>query len=109
MVGTYLDKHQVQPLPGLGTYDCAGLFGPTCGQPTPRWRHQLRTTWQMPWSNATLSLNWRYFGSAKLSSNTDNEFLQGTPYVINSKIRSEERRVGKECVSTCRSWWSPYN
>src|SRR3546814_2474085 len=21
--------------------------------------------------------------------------------------RSEERRVGKECVSTCRSWWSP--
>src|SRR3546814_2809568 len=40
----------------------------------------------MPWSKATLSLNWRYFGSAKLSSNTDNEFLQGTPYVINSKI-----------------------
>src|SRR3546814_18182246 len=23
--------------------------------------------------------------------------------------RSEERRVGKECVSTCRSWWSPYH
>src|SRR3546814_13463533 len=22
--------------------------------------------------------------------------------------RSEERRVGKECVSTFRSWWSPY-
>src|SRR3546814_16277918 len=21
--------------------------------------------------------------------------------------RSEERRVGTECVSTCRSWWSP--
>src|SRR3546814_4213561 len=25
------------------------------------------------------------------------------------KIRSEERRVGKECVSTCRSRWSPYH
>src|SRR3546814_19296981 len=24
------------------------------------------------------------------------------------KMRSEERRVGKECVSTCRSRWSPY-
>src|SRR3546814_16672425 len=24
-------------------------------------------------------------------------------------IRSEERRVGKECVSTCRSRWSPYH
>src|SRR3546814_17440298 len=23
-------------------------------------------------------------------------------------VRSEERRVGKECVSTCRSLWSPY-
>src|SRR3546814_7066359 len=23
-------------------------------------------------------------------------------------VRSEERRVGKECVSTCRSRWSPY-
>src|SRR3546814_14805413 len=28
---------------------------------------------------------------------------------VNTNIaRSEERRVGKECVSTCRSRWSPY-
>src|SRR3546814_18811223 len=26
-----------------------------------------------------------------------------------ARIRSEERRVGKECVSTCRSRWSPYH
>src|SRR3546814_19523894 len=26
---------------------------------------------------------------------------------ILAEIRSEERRVGKECVSTCRSRWSP--
>src|SRR3546814_20916413 len=25
-----------------------------------------------------------------------------------SNVRSEERRVGNECVSTCRSRWSPY-
>ena len=25
------------------------------------------------------------------------------------KVRSEERRVGKECVSSCRSRWSPYH
>src|SRR3546814_11682302 len=25
------------------------------------------------------------------------------------RARSEERRVGKECVSTCRSRWSPYH
>src|SRR3546814_13345765 len=27
----------------------------------------------------------------------------------NAEGRSEERRVGKECVSTCRSRWSPYH
>src|SRR3546814_1784784 len=26
-----------------------------------------------------------------------------------AEYRSEERRVGKECVSTCRSRWSPYH
>src|SRR3546814_6075994 len=25
------------------------------------------------------------------------------------RARSEERRVGTECVSTCRSWWSLYH
>src|SRR3546814_11928014 len=28
---------------------------------------------------------------------------------LTSYWRSEERRVGKECVSTCRSRWSPYH
>src|SRR3546814_18305487 len=28
--------------------------------------------------------------------------------VLGKVNRSEERRVGKECVSTCRSRWSPY-
>src|SRR3546814_1248401 len=28
---------------------------------------------------------------------------------VQTKNRSEERRVGKECVSTCRSRWSPYH
>src|SRR3546814_4501988 len=35
----------------------------------------------------------------------------GLPCTIfmGAKDRSEERRVGKECVSTCRSRWSPYH
>src|SRR3546814_11125954 len=28
---------------------------------------------------------------------------------VKRELRSEERRVGKECVSTCRSRWSPYH
>src|SRR3546814_16869261 len=33
----------------------------------------------------------------------------GTDYLTRGDVRSEERRVGKECVSTCRSRWSPYH
>src|SRR3546814_10956505 len=33
--------------------------------------------------------------------------LWRTPF--SGSQRSEERRVGKECVSTCRSRWSPYH
>src|SRR3546814_18285153 len=41
--------------------------------------------------------------------------LAGAPVSIFNLVamrlrqRSEERRVGKECVSTCRSRWSPYH
>src|SRR3546814_7740508 len=31
------------------------------------------------------------------------------PLYLVIPFRSEERRVGKECVSTCRSRWSPYH
>src|SRR3546814_4350794 len=35
--------------------------------------------------------------------------LKAAGYGTDNRIRSEERRVGKECVSTCRSRWSPYH
>src|SRR3546814_3596702 len=34
---------------------------------------------------------------------------RSTHLSVTSVKRSEERRVGKECVSTCRSRWSPYH
>src|SRR3546814_18862130 len=38
-------------------------------------------------------------------------FVSATPanYEKENADRSEERRVGKECISTCRSRWSPYH
>src|SRR3546814_15091190 len=33
----------------------------------------------------------------------------GYAFSDTKRTRSEERRVGKECVSTCRSRWSPYH
>src|SRR3546814_15126320 len=34
--------------------------------------------------------------------------VEGGAAAASAAVRSEERRVGKECVSTCRSRWSPY-
>src|SRR3546814_3584331 len=36
-------------------------------------------------------------------------FLEQRAFHGTMSMRSEERRVGKECVSTCRSRWSPYH
>src|SRR3546814_13280558 len=35
--------------------------------------------------------------------------LYASPRTFGATLRSEERRVGKECVSTCRSRWSAYH
>src|SRR3546814_3924395 len=35
--------------------------------------------------------------------------LRALSTLVARNARSEERRVGKECVSTCRSRWSPYH
>src|SRR3546814_16469824 len=39
-------------------------------------------------------------------ANADDGVLTGQKYQAVRTARSEERRVGKEGVSTCRSWWS---
>src|SRR3546814_16397678 len=36
-------------------------------------------------------------------------YVVSTATTYNESRRSEERRVGKECVSKCRSRWSPYH
>ena len=47
--GTYTRSFVKQPVPGGGTYDCAGLYGATCGF-QPAYRHRLRVTYNMPWN-----------------------------------------------------------
>ncbi|MGK6354332.1 TonB-dependent receptor domain-containing protein [Sphingomonas sp. DT-207] len=86
MVGTWLNELVTEPLPGLGSYDCKGLFGPTCGQPSPEWRHQARLTWRDPGDFAAVSLNWRYIGPTSLTNNTDDPFLTGPAYTLNASI-----------------------
>jgi len=62
LVGTYLLDFTVEELPGLGTYDCDGIYAGSCGSPRPVWRHKLRTTWETP-IGIDASVSWRYFSS----------------------------------------------
>src|SRR3546814_16323312 len=41
--------------------------------------------------------------------NNSYSFARKLREMVLALARSEERRVGKECVSTCRSRWSPYH
>jgi len=72
--GTILDKFEAEDVPGLGTYDCAGYYGASCGTPLPKWRHSMRTTWRSPW-NVDLSLNWRYIDEVKFEGTSSNTLL----------------------------------
>src|SRR3546814_2440829 len=64
------------------------------------------------WSSDVCSsdLEMRWLGSTKIGCASTRSFpsRMAAPKTT-GKARSEERRVGKECVSTCRSRWSPYH
>jgi len=84
-VGTWLQEFKTTPVPGLGEYDCAGLYGSTCGTPLPEWRHRLRGTWMTPW-NADLSLTWRHFDKVKIEQSDSNPFLTGAFTAVDAEL-----------------------
>jgi outer membrane receptor protein involved in Fe transport len=89
LVGTWLNSLTTTPITGGGSYDCAGLYGDTCGNPTPRWRHKFRVTWQSPW-DFSLSTQWRYFGEVGLDSNTSQTLLaNGSFDYVDAKIPAQ--------------------
>src|SRR3546814_17141508 len=47
--------------------------------------------------------------SKSAAKHTGSAGLSEASVATRLQARSEERRVGKECVSTCRSRWSPYH
>src|SRR3546814_15826612 len=46
---------------------------------------------------------------ARERARQERERAQTSRLFLGGGSRSDERRVGKECVSTCRSRWSPYH
>ncbi len=84
LVGTWVDTYKFS----IGTIaaDCAGYFGPICGNPIPEWRHKLRGTWNMPWYNTSLALTWRYYGEVKVDASNPNPALAGNYFPVDAKI-----------------------
>jgi len=85
--GTYVDSYEVEPVPGLGSYDCAGYYGTTCGDPLPAWKHRLRTTWRSPW-DFDISLNWRHIAPMDDDASSSNPMLSGTTYASDEHVNA---------------------
>src|SRR3546814_4177899 len=59
--------------------------------------------WRYSQHQLCVPARWRHVHAGQAASDS-----RGAALVEHQgRIRSEERRVGKECVSTCRSRWSP--
>jgi iron complex outermembrane recepter protein len=91
--GSVAVDNTIQVVPGLNPFDCTGYYGPTCTgegptSPIPKWRHKLRTTWEMR-KDFEVSLNWRHIGhldSEQLSPNP--HLATGTAYAVDSRVPS---------------------
>jgi iron complex outermembrane recepter protein len=87
--GAYLDTYETTTAPGVAAYDCAGLFGAVCQTVNPKWRHVVRTSWELP-GKLSVSANWRYLGKVSLDQNESNPTLNlatfGVLNTFNAKI-----------------------
>src|SRR3546814_18943965 len=80
----------------------AGIRSPGLGLRVPLLDRQGRQREQVDKTGGR-ELMWRGLGSPNTLRHTLHTYLQTVG------VRSEERSVGKECVSPSRSRWSPYN
>jgi len=76
--GTWLQHSITTPYVGASNYDCAGLFGASCNTNSvnPRWRHNMRLTWETPWSKLLISAHWRFIDGVDFDNNSSNPLLR---------------------------------
>ena len=72
-----IDSWDQQELKGAAVEDCAGVWGGSCGYPTPDFRNNLRVTWLMPW-NVTASILWRHI--SEVEDTNENLDLESMDY-----------------------------
>ncbi len=76
--GTYVGSFITEPYAGSGSYNCAGYFGGTCGNPLPKWRHVLSATWETPIPSLDVGVRWRHFGNTEIDAANPSPLLSGT-------------------------------
>ncbi len=81
----YMLETTAVPLPGQNEYDCAGLYGNTCGPSIPDWRHTLRMSWMLP-ADFQVSLQWRFMDSVTHEQNTNDPTLGGAPVTFGGEL-----------------------
>jgi outer membrane receptor protein involved in Fe transport len=89
MNGTWLRSLTTENVPGLGEYDCKGLFGATCGVSNPEWRHKFRTTWSTPWK-VDIAATWRHFNAVNNDKTSSNPLLAGAVNGIESQLGARD-------------------
>ncbi|HEY1753472.1 MAG TPA: TonB-dependent receptor [Caulobacteraceae bacterium] len=87
--GTYTIDYDVTTAPGLGTFDCAGLYGTVCQgtgtpqtAPTPTWRHKFSVGWDTPWYGIGVRAAWRYIGDLTVDAASSNPLLANPKLVF---------------------------
>jgi outer membrane receptor protein involved in Fe transport len=81
LAANYDLKFATGPVPGLGSYDCSGLYGPTCsaitGAVAPKWKHKLRATWRTPVPALDAWATWRFIGKVDVDASSGQPLLRG--------------------------------
>jgi outer membrane receptor protein involved in Fe transport len=90
--GTWTESYVDNPGPGFASFNCAGLFGPTCANTpsngiVPAWKHKLRATWNTPWQ-VQASLQWRYI------SGVDNEAISNQAAFQGETAPPSQQHIG---------------
>jgi outer membrane receptor protein involved in Fe transport len=86
-LGTWVNKWEFEPIKGEGRFDCAGLYGSSCGTPNPEWRHKFRATWATPW-NVDLAATWRHIDEVQIEGTSSH------PLLADPNVAATDRTLG---------------
>lgn len=95
MRGTYFLKSEQQELPGGAIDECEGMWGASCGRPTPEWKHIFTTTWTTPW-DLTFIASWRMVSGVDeyVTGGTGTPFNTGDEHYLDLTASYQPQWIG---------------